>query len=129
MLIEKIDKDKRDIPIEDLLDYLSQIVISKIDENCSSIDRELTSKKTLFKKLRIENRDLISKSEEIIRQLSKIRRIYEIIENVDKIIVDEQIEGSTKKEIILLLDGIESKEPGDVLVIEEKIKLSMMKER
>jgi len=128
MLIKKINEDKRDIPIEDLLDYLSQIVISKIDETCCEIDNELSQKKEKYRRLKETYVELKQQSEEIIRQLSRIRRISEIIENVDKIMKNDKIDGSTKNDILSYLEGIENKEPSDIMVIEEKIKLSVNRE-
>ena len=99
-----------DLPEKDLLSYLSQVVITMIDDETREKNKELLSwrnKSVLLKDLTLKERDAFNKNSSELSRVKTIGRILTIIEQLSK---HGAISGPSKKKISDLLGNIESKE-------------------
>ena len=110
MQIDMILCKESDLPEKDLLSYLSQVVITMIDDETREKNKELLSwrnKSVLLKDLTLKERDAFNKNSSELSRVKTIGRILTIIEQLSK---HGAISGPSKKKISDLLGNIESKE-------------------
>lgn len=112
-----------------LIDYLEQLVLTKVDNQISekqsdldSITRILSEKKESVKS---NKKLLLSKS----RNLSKLNKISKILSLIDTLREEGRIIGNNKKKIFDLLEKINTLSINQLINIEEKLIIAIPEER
>jgi hypothetical protein len=113
----------------ELLDYLTQIILSKIDTQVQDKQNKLNETKLIYNEkknlVKQQKKDLLNKS----REISKLNKISKILTLITTLREEGRIVGNTRKQIIDLLNKINGLSITQLIKIEEKLIIAIPEER
>jgi hypothetical protein len=113
----------------ELLDYLTQIILSKIDTQVQDKQNKLNETKLIYNEkknlVKQQKKDLLNKS----REISKLNKISKILTVITTLREEGRIVGNTRKQIIDLLNKINGLSITQLIKIEEKLIIAIPEER
>lgn len=113
----------------ELLDYLTQIILSKIDIQVQDKQNKLNETKLIYNEkknlVKQQKKDLLNKS----REISKLNKISKILTLITTLREEGRIVGNTRKQIIDLLNKINGLSITQLIKIEEKLIIAIPEER
>lgn len=113
----------------ELLDYLTQIILSKIDLQVQDKQNKLNETKLIYNEkknlVKQQKKDLLNKS----REISKLNKISKILTLITTLREEGRIVGNTRKQIIDLLNKINGLSITQLIKIEEKLIIAIPEER
>lgn len=113
----------------ELLDYLTQIILSKIDIQVQDKQNKLNETKIIYNEkknlVKQQKKDLLNKS----REISKLNKISKILTLITTLREEGRIVGNTRKQIIDLLNKINGLSITQLIKIEEKLIIAIPEER
>ena len=118
-------KQYNNISYESLLDYVSQIVLSKSDEDLKEKTQIYEEEKKLFfftkSSLKLNKEKLLIS----IKELARVRLILSILSIIDTLRKESVLFGDRKRKVTILLNELKSKSFGELKVIETNLKLAI----
>jgi len=111
------------ISYECLLDYLSQIIITKFDEDLKLKHQIYEKEKSNFSKTKTAVKETKLKFLDAVKELARMKVMVSILTIIDTLRKEGALFGERKRKIILLLNELKAKNFKELRMIEKNLHL------
>lgn len=117
------DLDSSEISYDDLISYLSQVVLCKTDEEIGKYHRELETSKSLLQTLQAQIEKQKKIKDSVTKQLAKEKQLSRVFNLISTLKKEGSIRGQNAVKISNVLNRIEDMEFYELRTLEEKLTL------
>lgn len=124
MLVKELHEiNGRYLEYHDLLNYLSQIVLSKTNEEIKKKRESYLGSKLLLKTSKNDLRKKRERLLELSKEIGRVNILLEVVSTIDTLCKESVLYGDKRSKVLALLDNLLDKDSQQLMVILDRLRV------